>query len=261
MIKDLTICIITHAIKVESRGDYANMNQSIPTAPSTKLVELILEDLFNKTKLPLNTHIVVGVDNRIGREIDNLYVQNLKKLTTKYSNLVVVPNNSTTYDPLISAPQNFCNAIGAVKTPYYLLWEHDWIFTKCIDLSPLIKSMEKHNTFYVRFNQHTNVIAPGKAAETFMIPETNTDVPLLKVDHMGNNPYICKTEVFNKWWKHLLYETPEQGGFVEGPINVFYKFAISKMGFEHANKQWGIYLYGSINELAYVSHLNGYRVR
>lgn len=252
----LTICIPTHTVKTETRGAYAHMNNIIPSAPSTRMIEYILEDLFKKTDIPKSTPIIIGVDNRLNRSIDTEYVKNLEKLSALYENLKVIPTNSKTYDPLISAPINFTNIIGAVTTPYYFLLEHDWIFNLNVNIQELLNNMIKYDQYYVRFNQHVNKMGPN-AAEKYMYPETNTDIPLLKVDHMGNNPYICKTEIFNKWWKHLLYETPEEGGFVEGPINVFYKFSIQKMGFEKANENWKIYVYGSPNDPAYVHHLNG----
>lgn len=255
MKNQLTVCIPTHAVKAETRGPYANMHNIVPSAPSSKMIEHIIEDLFKKTDLPKDIRILIGVDNRVGRPIDDMYVMNLRKLESKY-NLKVIPNNALTLDPLVSAPENFVKLIGSVETPYYLFWEHDWIFNHNIALKPLVDNMQNRDIFYVRFNQHINQLA-SCAAETIMEPEINTDVPLLRVDHMGNNPYICKTETFNKWWKFLLYETPEQGGFVEGPINVFFKFSVLKMGFKQAMNQWKIYVYGNLMDPPAVSHLNG----
>lgn len=251
----LSICIPTHAIKTESRGLYNGMANNVPSAPSTKMIENVIEDMFVKTKLPRDIQIIIGVDNRIDRQLDNEYYINLCKLANRY-NMIVMPTNSTTYDPLVSAPVNFNNIIGQVKTPYYMLLEHDWMFNYPINVESLVLNMIKYDQYYVRFNQHANSMGPH-AAEKYMQIETKTDVPLLKVDHMGNNPYICKTEVYTKWWKNLLYETPEQGGFVEGPINVFYKFAVEKMGFEKASDQWKIYVYGRPNDPAAIRHLNG----
>lgn len=251
----LTICIPTHAIKTESRGLYNGVANTVPSAPSTRMIETVIDDMFIKTGLSKDTKIIVGVDNRIDRELDTEYYINLCKLAQKY-NMLVIPTNSKTYDPLVSAPVNFNNIIGQVHTPYYMLLEHDWKFNYQINISTLLMNMIKFDQYYVRFNQHSNAMGPH-AAEKYMEVETNTIVPLLKVDHMGNNPYICKTEIYTKWWKNLLYETPEQGGFVEGPINVFYKFAIEKMGFQKASEQWKIYVYGKPNDPAAISHLNG----
>lgn len=252
----LTICVITHATKTETRGQYAGFENKVPSAPSSKLIEYVLNDLFNKTDLPNDIEIIVGLDNRIDRAVDIEYGQNLEKLKERYPGLRVKYNNSTSHDPIVTATKNFVGAIGDVQTPYYLLWEHDWVFNRPVEMEPLVRSMEKHDTFYVRFNQHRNMVA-SNVCESVFVPSDKSDVPILGVNHMGNNPYVCKTEVFNKWWKHLLYETPEQGGFVEGPINIFYKFAIEKMGFSKAMEQWGIHVYGNHNDEAYIKHLNG----
>ena len=258
--KDLiTVCVMTHSTKTDSRGPWAGYVNNVPTAPSTKMLEKTLHNLLESTSLPMDIPIVVGVDNRVGRSVDEEYVDNLEKLRSVYPNLVVLRTNATSMDPLVTAPVNFVNTIGAVTTPYYLLWEHDHLFVQPIDLKSILDSMIKHGTNLVRFGEVPNKVDLVRSPETILIPEKKdkTDIPLLKVDHFSNRPYICKTEIFNKWWKHLVYETAEEGGFVEGPMNVFYKFAISKMGFMEAQKKWGIYMYGHMNDGPYVSHIDG----
>lgn len=259
---NLTICIPTHCIKTETNGQYKGINQIVPSAPSNKLIYHILGDLFNKTKLSIDTKIHIGLDKRIGRKIDEEYEANLKNLSNIYPNLKVIVNESIIDDPIITAPNNFVNLIDSVNTEYYLFWEHDWIFIDNINLFDIIHDMnENKNINWIRFNSMKNNI---DIVDFIPLEHKNgiklNNIDLLPTTQWSNNPYICRTKIFQNWWKTFIYPTYEEGGFVEGPLNVFYKFYVQKQGLEKALKTFGCFLYGKWNDNPTVAHLNGYHV-
>ena len=58
--KNLTICIPTHCIKTETRGQYIGIEQKVPSAPSSKLVFKIITDLLEKTNLDKKQTITIN---------------------------------------------------------------------------------------------------------------------------------------------------------------------------------------------------------
>jgi hypothetical protein len=259
---NLTICIPTHAIKTETRGPYVGMKQQVPSAPSSKLVHMIINDLLLKTNMDPTVPIHIGFDKRNNREIDSEYENNLKQLKDIYPNLKVIVNASDTEDPIVTAPQNFINLIDSVKTKYYLFWEHDWIFKRSIDLRPILKEMDSNDSInWIKFSQFpNNNTVVDFIPEQFKDENPSSTIPLIPTNRWSNNPYICRTSVFQDWWKTFVYPTDEEGGFVEGPLNVFLKYYMEKQGLEKAMKTFKCFIYGNWNDESIVTHLNGYRV-
>lgn len=259
---DLTICIPTHCIKTETRGQYVGIEQKIPSAPSSKLVFNVINDLLEKTNLDKSINIHIGFDKRINREIDIKYEQNLNKLKDFYPNLKVIINESDTEDPIITAPQNFIKLIDSVKTKYYLFWEHDWIFKKSVNVKEIIDELDKNKLInWIKFSQFpNNNSVVNFIPEQFKDNNPSSTIPLIPTNRWSNNPYICRTEVFQKWWNTFIYPTYEEGGFVEGPLNVFFQYYMEKQGLEKAMDVFKCFIYGKWNDESIVTHLNGYRV-
>lgn len=260
--KNLTICIPTHCIKTETRGQYTGIEQIVPSAPSSKLVFNIINDLLQKTNLDKSISIHIGLDKRKERAIDQEYHINLEKLKEHFPNLKVIVNESETSDPIVTAPENFIKLIDSVKTKYYLFWEHDWIFKRPVNIKQIIDELDKNELInWIKFSQ-----APVNNTVVQFIPEEHKNenpssiIPLIPTTRWSNNPYICRTDIFQKWWKTFVYPTDEEGGFVEGPLNVFYNYYVQKQGLEAALNTFKCFIYGNWNDEAIVDHLNGYRV-
>lgn len=261
----LTICIPTHCVKTEVGGPYQGMNQIIPSAPSTKLISTVLTNLFETTDLSPSIKINIGFDKRKGRQIDEQYEENLKNMISLYPNLKVVVNESEIDDPITTAPNNFLKLINSVRTKYYLFWEHDWIFLRKINIEEILTELDRNNEInWIKFSQFpNNNTVPGVhfIPEEFKDNNPSSVIPLIPTTRWSNNPYICRTEIFQKWWSTFIYPTNDEGGFVEGPLNVFFNYYIKKLGKEKALQVFKCFIYGKWNDPAIVSHLNGYRVR
>lgn len=256
--KKTTLCITTHCVKTERSGPYVGMNNIVPSTPSTKMIEKVIEDFFMKTSLDMNdVNIHIGFDKRIGRPIDELYHQNLSNLSTKYPNYRLFLNESNIDDPIVTAPNNFLKLIGSVETDTYILWEHDWVLNRELNIESIINEVATNKLVnYVRLNQFdNNNIRYDNLIEGGNNPSTN--IPLIPTFRWSNNPYVCKTSIFKNWWSTFVYPTSNEGGFVEGPLNEFYTFYINRMGFEEASKRFGCYVYGNWGDSPLISHLNG----
>lgn len=261
---NITICIPTHCIKTEVSGQYKGMNQIVPTAPGTKLVQSVIKDLLEKTNLPITTKIHIGFDKRNNRSIDMQYEENLKLLSQTYSGLKVIINESDIDDPITTAPRNFISLIDSVETKYYLFWEHDWIFLRDIKIQPIIDELDKNSEInWIKFSQFPNNNSiPGVhfIPEEFKNINPSKIISLLPTTRWSNNPYICRTEIFQKWWKTFIYPTNDEGGFVEGPLNVFYNHYMEKLGTKSALDVFKCFIYGDWNDPPTIKHLNGYWV-
>ena len=143
-----------------------------------------------------------------------------------------------------------------------MFWEHDWIFKRPVNIKQIIDELDKNELInWIKFSQ----FAVNNSVVEF-IPDAHKNenpsnvIPLIPTTRWSNNPYVCRTDIFQKWWKTFVYPTDEEGGFVEGPLNVFYNYYIEKQGLENALTTFKCFIYGNWNDEAIVDHLNGYRI-
>ena len=200
--KKLTICITTHCIKTETRGLYNGYPNSCPSMPSTRMIETVLQDFFSKTDITLDDCFVhIGFDKRKGRPIDEQYEANLRLLCEKINGKLIL-NESEIDDPIETAPINFSNVINSVETEYYLLLEHDWVFTRTFSMKNILNEIDINDKInLIRFSQHETVLKSAlhpdldvTEDDIFSIKVTE-NIPILPSCHFSNNPYICKTKV------------------------------------------------------------------
>lgn len=244
----LTVLIPTHAVKREVIGPLSGLKQKNATAPSTKLIEFVIENLKENIG-DLISGIIIGLDHKIDDPISVEYLDNLTSLSDKYDNLKVssvitkLSNNPMT---TVTATKNFHNLIDTCETEYFLLWEHDWIFTGQVDTNQM--KIWDRNIDMLRFNQRENISFTGHEN----IFETSTG---LKTTLYSNNPFVCSKSIWNSLYKPLANNIPdwwgEYGAFVEGPINRHLS------SFPEDRTKYHIHLYGKINDPPVIAHLNG----
>ena len=262
--KKLTICITTHCVKTETRGLYNGYPNSCPSMPSTRMIETVLQDFFSKVDISKDDCLIhIGFDKRKGREIDEQYETNLRILCENLNGKLIV-NESDIDDPIETAPINFSNVINSVETEFYLLLEHDWLFTRPFSIVSILSEMSSNDQInLIRFSQHDTVMKSALhpdlnvTEDDILSIQVTKNIPILPSCHFSNNPYICKTKVFKNWWSYLVFPTPEMGGFVEGPMNIFFKFTADKVGWINTMKAFKCFVYGHPSDTKWIHHLNG----
>ena len=65
---DLTVCIPTHALKVEKIGPYKDYGQKNYTAPSTKLIETSMSSVREKLN-KFNLKFIISLDHKLDNEL------------------------------------------------------------------------------------------------------------------------------------------------------------------------------------------------
>jgi len=247
-----TLCVMTHCVKDQ------NGHSVVPSAPSTRMVELIISKFFENTNVkPEEVQIIVGFDKRINRQIDEQYHQNLEGLSSNYPNYKVLVNLSNSIEAIVTATQNFLNVIFSVETETYTIWEHDRPAIRPFDFRSVIEEMKVNKSInYIRFNEfynnnerYPNLVENGH--------NPSDKIPLIPTYRWSNTPHICRTSTFKNWFSTFVYPTHNEGGFVEGPLCELLSFYIEKMGMEETVKRFGTFVYGNWNDEPLHVHLNG----
>jgi hypothetical protein len=214
----------------------------------TKLIEVVIKDLYDKIGSNDINHII-SLDHDSNNDGSNEYLNNLLKLEKIYPNLKIIYTEGGIYDSIR-------NLINHADTDYYLYWEHDWEFVNNMDLNEFISLMDKYeNINYIRFNKRHNVAVACdyNLWDTDDIPEMN----LLRTSGWSQNPYVGRKSKMLDWIK-MMDETEEDfDPTIELFLQTKMRDDIKNMGIDRASDEWGVFLYGNLNDASTVSHLNG----
>jgi len=240
---NLSVLIPTHACKREVIGPFTNLNQTNASAPSTKLIETIISNIEDHLS-EISLNFIIGLDHKTDVGLSNQYLENLKKLESQ--NIRVTSVNTQYSDRVmttVTATKNFLNLISMCETNTFLLWEHDWVFTKPIDNTKL--DIEKLGIEMLRFNQSSNKTHHDE--ETIFQDEIGVRTTLF-----SNNPFITSKKVWSDQYEKFALDIPDwwgkYGAFIEGPINRY---------MTENNLDYKIHVYGELGDEPYIAHLNG----
>ncbi len=241
----LTVLIPTHALKREVIGPFKDMNQQNASAPSTKLIELVVKNIEDHiTDIPLE--FVIGLDHKPDLALSIDYLENLENYAKSTKNVKITHVDFKYCDRVMTtktATENFYNLIEKCETDYFMMWEHDWVFIDKVDQEQL--KIWNRDIDMLRFNQHPN--EPRKEDELMWHDERG-----LRTSLYSNNPFVTSKAHWILKYIHHGYEIPdwwgEYGAFIEGPINRLIKEEKIKPR---------IHLYGDRSDLPVIKHLNG----
>ena len=161
------------------------------------------------------------------------------------------------------------NVLKVIKTKYFILLEHDWVFLEKnnINFLNLIDIFEKYNFVNsVWFNKDDNSMR-GFEIETdknnFVVPfgreERISEDDLLVTCRWSNNPAIFRVEKFKFWFDEYI-NNQYVGILDQGCQNVeetmirIYRENIKNNSWYDVRDEWGTFLYGKIGDDAYVGH-------
>lgn len=214
----------------------------------TNLIGGVVCDLYEKMGHDNIRHII-SLDHDDMDENSNLYLDNLRLLSDKYPNIEIITTTKGIY-------HSIKNLIHSVDTDYYLYWEHDWEFVNNMDLNEFISLMDKYeNINYIRFNKRHNVAVAcdSKLWETPYINEMN----LLRTTCWSNNPYVGRKSKMVDWYEMMDESNENFHPTIELFLQTKMRDDIKNMGIDRASDEWGVFLYGNLNDANTVLHLNG----
>jgi len=178
---------------------------------------------------------------------------------------------STGFGGLISSLNT---TIKKIKTPYFILLEHDWVFLKKdnIDFLSLNDAFNKHDFINaVWFSKDDNVMRGFDIATDvenivtpFDLENRVNQVNLITVCRWSNNPVMFRLSKIKEWFEKYI-DNGHIGNIHQGQHNVeetmipIYRKIISENKWDDIKDDWGTFLYGNLGEGPYVGHTDASR--
>lgn len=164
--------------------------------------------------------------------------------------------------------------LDKLKTKYFILLEHDWVFLKSykIDFENLLGAFNNH-TFInaVWFGKDDNVMRGfeiGRDVENKTTPFERenrvNEVDLVTTCRWSNNPVMFRTSKMIEWFNTII-KNEHIGRVHQGQHNVEetiipqYRKIIGENRWVDIRDDWGTFLYGNLNEGPYVGHTDASR--
>ncbi len=148
-------------------------------------------------------------------------------------------------------------ALNHVTTPYLLMWEHDWRLIRPVAVGAMLGLFNTDSgVHYVRLNKRATHEAGW---DSVLKPDDRCrQLPLTRTGCWSANPHIARTEHYRRFVVPQLRPEPNGGsmGF-EHPVFHAYQAAIHELGFDRAQRRWGVFILGLLGEPPYVTHMDG----
>jgi hypothetical protein len=235
----------------------------ITSAPSICMIESVIDNLNNflfEGEI-FNYEIIIGLDYK-DCELDEIYYQNLLKLKNNHKNIKIQKNYHPKWreDFRYSFSNNFYNMFEQVQTKYYLLMEHDWWFTKKLNINEIMNTFETYqNINYIRFNHSKNIKGTAytsTVADHFVLDKNIKTMCLSKTDFFSNNPSFMRTSFMQKYLQPQT-RLMHKDGPVEGAWSIMQRCCWNEFGFDQAHELYGTYMYGKDGDESIIRHLDG----
>ena len=214
----------------------------IPSHPNIKIIKEVIESL-SLINHPTNTKIILAHD--YSNHPDYLkYLDNIEEYIkdNKYFKLVVRSNHGH----LVG---NIRNALQHVDSEFVLIIQHDLKFNKRpIEIMNIIKDMIenpelKHIRFNKRCNRKTNC---DSFYNLFGLEIKGRYYTYTRTNAWSDNNHICPTS----YYKNIIMKECSDGKPME-------QFLLLKSKNEKAHSKYGTYLFGPVEDRAYIKHLDG----
>jgi hypothetical protein len=151
---------------------------------------------------------------------------------------------------------------AAVQTPYLLVFDHDWIVTRDIDTVAILRTFQRHSDVnYVRLNKHRNQEAGALEIgwDVVLKPDVRArPASLIRTCCWQGTPHFARTRYYRRVVCPHLRVRPEGGALgYEDPLNEHYLADIMSLGFDRAQRKWGVFIYGRFGDAPAIRHLDG----
>ena len=213
--------------------------------PDTKtdLLEYVWEELTKKIDSDVRWIISLDYEKKDNPAVVE-YKENIEKMIEeKYPNAELYLADGWR--------SNMIDAKNMVETPYFLFWEHDWVFTENAtfnSLNYLLDIMDNTTLVnWIRFNKRENVPVLGDAK--VWNPRQFGGQDFVNITNWSNNPHICR----KSFWDDIPMEILSNE--VVDPNHLCTENILTN----NCTENWGCYLYGAQNHHSSVKHLNGNR--
>lgn len=209
----------------------------IKSHPSIVFIKSVIESLkyINIDNVP----IILAHDYNNKEEYIE-YLNNLEDYVRDKSNITIIKRD--THGCLTG---NIRNAFNYVSTKYVLILQHDLPFIRELDIYRVIEDMKANPLLkHVRFNKRANIKVMFDAQnDLFGEQQKGINYSYTRTPCWSDQNHICETE----YYRDIVLKECTDGTFMEHIL-------IKKSKTEEIHKKYGTYIFGALNEPAYIIH-------
>lgn len=168
------------------------------------------------------------------------YLQNLRDYIADKPNISIVIREIHGY-----LTGNVRNALEYIKTDYVLILQHDLPFIREFDIYKVIEDMKANPLLkHVRFNKRANIKVLFDAQNNlFGKQENGQNYFYTRTPCWSDQNHLCETA----YYRDIIMKECKNAKFMEHIL-------IDKIKNEEIHKKYGTYLFGPLDEPAYISH-------
>lgn len=213
----------------------------IKSHPSIDFIKKCIESLDNVCASK-DTKIILAHDFHEHENYKN-YLNNLHDYIADKPFLQIA-----TRDTFGCLTGNIRNAFQFVDTPYVLIVQHDLVFIKKFDIYKIIEDMKENNNLkHIRFNKRSNIkINSDSINELFGKQVQSTNYIYTRTPSWSDNNHLCSSD----YYRNIILNECKDGSFME-------KTLIRRSINESIHNIYGTYLFGPLDETAYIIHTDG----
>lgn len=250
-----TVIIVTHATK--TLPELGRKDTLIyPGAPKTELLSQVVNNIVEFTGL---SNFLIAFDHKVDCPVSLQYLNNLRHYCDANPCKLFISPSALSMPSQLTATQVFVDALNAVQTDYFMLWEHDHMFISSIDWS-ILDSAFRHKVKMIRFNRRANIAEPGPVPETLICSAFSHN--LCQTNYYCNGPFVASTQwcrdLYGKCLRFIPHWNGCFGGFIEGPINQYMLKQELNSTSQDFCQEFPIYLYGAMGASPIVSHFGDF---
>lgn len=213
----------------------------IPSHPSIDFIKMTYESL-RYANLEKGTPIILAHDFN-DSESYKQYLANLEKYIKDKPDVRIV-----TCEKHKHLTGNVRNAFNHINTDYVLIIQHDLPFIREFNIPQIIEDMQlnpelKHVRFNKRSNTKTGFDSINNLFGKQLISKTHT---YTRTPGWSDNNHLCPTA----YYRDVILKECSDGAPMES-------FIWNKSINEDTHAKYGTYLFGPINEKAYITHIDG----
>lgn len=231
----------------------------VPSHPSTRLIQRAAESLANYAELAGCRHLVIcdGCPPQLSHYTEQYQAYKLRLRTQVAAKLFPTSAEILELPHPVGLPGVIIQGCERITTPYVLVFEHDFEVIRSIDVRGILQTFAQSKAVqHIRLNKRAN----REAGFDFVLkPDVERrPVPLVRTSAWSANPHFAKMSYYREMVLPNITARPGGGapGFEE-PLFAMLCADIRKVGFDRAQRKWGVFLYGDLDAPATIVHLDG----
>ena len=213
----------------------------IPSHPSIDLIKTTIESL-HYISMNKDTPIILAHDYSTNSKFIE-YLTNLNEYISNKPAIKLVVRDS--HGCLTG---NIRNAFNYVTTEYVLLIQHDLPFIKSFEIEKVIEDMRHTPELkHIRFNKRATIkIIVDALNDLFGKQITSQNYTYTRTPGWSDNNHLCHSD----YYRNIILKECPDGSFME-------HFVHGKSTTEETHAKYGTYIFGKLNESAYITHTDG----